>query len=97
MVIGLGSTKAPILSVFQVSLSMRFSLAPLSKSACSSATCCTVENSKLVYIALVLLRYMVLTSVVLRWAVVLGQFKNPRYPEQASNPRNRHDLQSSYS
>src|SRR5580693_8680842 len=95
MVIGLGSTKAPMPSVFQVSSSMRFSLAPLSKSTCSSATCHTVENSKLVYIALVLLTYMVSTSVVLRWAVVLGQFKNPWYPEHASNPRNCHDLQSS--
>jgi hypothetical protein len=97
MVISLDSTKAPIPSSFQVSSFMRFSLASLSKSACSSATHCTVENSKLVYIALVLLTYMVLTSVVLRWAVVLGQFKNPLYPEQASNPRNCHNLQSSYS
>src|SRR5580693_144012 len=94
MVIGLGSTKAPIPSVFQVSSSMRFSLAPLSKSAYSSATRHTVENSKPVYIALVLLTYMVSTSVVLRWAVVLEQFKNPRYPEQASDPRNCHNLQS---
>jgi hypothetical protein len=64
-------------SVFQVSSSIRFSLAPLSESTCSSATCCTIENFKLVYIALVLLMYMVLTSVFLRWAAVLEQFKNP--------------------
>ena len=68
--IGLDSTKAPMSSVFQVSSSIRFSLAPLSKSACSSATRHTIENSKLMYIALVLLTYMVSTSVVLRWAVV---------------------------
>ena len=70
MVVGLDSTKAPISSVFQISLSMRFSLALLSRSACSSATCCIVENSKLMYITLALLTYMVLTSVVLRWAIV---------------------------
>ena len=77
MMTGLGSLNAPNLSDFQVSSSMRFSPAPLSRSACSSATCYTIENSKFVYIALTLLTYKVLTSVVLRWANVLGQFKNP--------------------
>src|ERR1700730_2857158 len=95
MVIGLGNSKAPIPSVFQVSSSKRFSLAPLSRRACSSTTCRTVENSKFVYIALILLTYMVSTSVVLRWAVVLGQFKNPRCLEQASGPGNHLGLQSS--
>jgi hypothetical protein len=48
-----------------------------------------------VYIALILLTYMVSTSVVLRWAVVLGQFKNPPCLEQASGPGNHRGLQSS--
>src|SRR6266850_2478373 len=55
MAIGLDSLNVLIPSVFQVSSSMRFSLAPLSRSACSSAACHTVESSKCVYIALVLL------------------------------------------
>ena len=86
MVIGLGSLNDPIPSDLQVSSSMRFSLAPLSRRACSSATCCTFENSKFVYIALTLLTYKVSTSVVLRWADFLGQFKNPQYLEPAGDP-----------
>jgi len=78
MAIGLDSLNVLIPSVFQVSSSMRFSLAPLSRSACSSAACHTVESSKCVYIALVLLSCEVSIFVVLRWAVFLGQFKNPQ-------------------
>ena len=97
MVTGLGRVNVPIPSVFHVSSSIKFSLAPLSKRACSSATNHTVEKANFVYIALTFLMYMVSTSAVLRWAGILGQFKTPRDPEQANDPRNHRDLQSSSS